>query len=66
MFFQVFCYLNLMLPVYVKVDFEGKGVKFQGFVKVGSNAVDGLKGLFKWKHAKLFQKFSGKKKLLQQ
>ena len=52
--------------MYVKVDFEGKGVKFQGFVKVGFNAVDGLKGLFKWKHAKLFQKFSGKKKLLQQ
>ena len=53
-FFEVFCYLNLTLPVCVKVDFEGKGVKFQGFVKVGSNAVDGLKRMFKWKHAKLF------------
>ena len=46
--------------MYVKVDLEGKGVKFQGFVKVGSNAVDGLKGLFKWKHAKLFSEVFGK------
>ena len=42
----------------LKVDFEQKGDKFQGFVRIGSNAVDGLKGMFKWKHAKLFQKFS--------
>ena len=46
--------------MYVKVDFEGKGVKFQGFVKVGSNAVDGLKRMFKWKHAKLFSEVFGK------